>query len=337
MKTCVMRAVRTRRRLLMSAVVVAAAVANGGVPGTASAQPPAQQATQAPGYFRMMLGKLEVTSLYDGQIALSPAILQGASANELEHLLARRFVPQSDSGVQTAINAFLVNTGSNLVLVDAGAAECFGPGMGQVVANIRAAGYEPEQVDTILLTHLHGDHVCGVATAQGEQAFPNATVYVSQDEADYWLDTGIAAQAPAEAQPFFKAAQGAVAPYVAADKLKKFKAGDTLVQGVVSVPLLGHTPGHGGYMFSSAEHRLLVWGDIVHSHAVQFSRPEVSIEFDSDPARAIATRKDIFARADAQKFWVAGAHLPFPGIGHVGASEQAYTWIPAEYGPIKAE
>src|SRR3546814_99401 len=165
-------------------------------------------------------------------------------------------------------------------------------------------------------------------------AFPNATVYVAKHEAGYWLNKETAAKAPKEAQPFFQFAQDAVAPYETAGKLKQFAAGDTLAEGVASLALPGHTPGHEGYMFSSKGQQLLVWGDVIHSHAVQFPNPQVSIDFDSDQKQAIATREKILERAAQEKFWIAGAHLPFPGIGHASKQKTGYRWIAAEYSPL---
>ncbi|HYD63507.1 MAG TPA: MBL fold metallo-hydrolase [Noviherbaspirillum sp.] len=306
------------------------------VPGAAHAAPPAKQGTQVPGYYRMELGDIEVTALYDGYVSLDAKLLKGASAQDIQSLLARMFV-SSIKGVQTAVNAYLVNTGKNLILVDAGAAKCFGPTMGVIADNIRAAGYDMAQVDTVLLTHLHGDHICGLVTSDGKPAFPNATVHVAKEEAAFWLDKDGAAKAPKDFQPFFKIAQDAVAPYANAGKLKQFNAGESLLAGVVSVPTRGHTPGHAGYLFSWGEQQLLVWGDIVHSHAVQFARPEVSIEFDTDQKQAIATRKKVFAEAASKKLWIAGAHLPFPGIGHVRAERKGYAWVPVEYAPLPAK
>src|SRR5690606_18917709 len=120
------------------------------------------------------------------------------------------------------------------------------------------------------------------------------------------------------------------APYQAAGKLKSFAPGDLLSEGVASLALPGHTPGHEGYMLTSQGKQLLVWGDVIHSHAVQFLNPQVSIDFDSDQEQAITTRKKILERAAQEKFWIAGAHLPFPGIGHVSKQETGYRWIAAE-------
>ncbi|MCR6630047.1 MAG: MBL fold metallo-hydrolase [Magnetospirillum sp.] len=311
------------------AMTVAATLA---VPTVALAEPPAQLRTQAPGYYRFALAGMEVTALFDGTVDLAPKLLSGASAKDIDALLARMFVPK---GVQTAVNAFLVHTGQNLVLADTGTAKAFGPGLGYMLDNLRAAGYDPAAVDTVLLTHLHPDHVNGLLAADGKPAFPNAVIRVAKAEADYWLSEEVAAKAPADVQPFFAMARTAVAPYMAAGRFKTFLPGEAVLPGVASVPAEGHTPGHAGYLFTAGDQSLLVWGDIVHSHAVQFARPEVAIEFDVDKKRAVATRKRLLADAASRKLWVAGAHLPFPGIGHVRAESKGYAWVPVEYGPVK--
>lgn len=301
-----------------------------------SAAPPAQQKTQVPGYYRMALGDMEVTALYDGYIDLDAKILTGIAASDVQGLIARMFL-ESTPGVQTAVNAFLIHTGTHLVLVDAGAAGAFGPTLGGIAANIRSAGYDPAQVDAVLLTHLHGDHAAGLLTPDGKALFPNADVRVAKAEADFWLDEAVAAKAPAEVQIFFKVARDAVAPYVAAGRLKPFGAGEELVPGITAVAAFGHTPGHTAFRILSGGKSLLAWGDVVHNHAVQFARPEAAVEFDIDKTQAVATRQAIFADAAKDRLWVAGAHLPFPGIGHVRAEANGYSWVPVEFGPIRTD
>jgi len=315
------------------AALLAAAMALATMPMASHAAPPAKQTTQVPGYYRMAVGDFEVTALYDGYIVIDQKLLKGVKEKDVQSLLARMFV-ENTKGVQTAVNAYLVNTGDHLILVDTGAAKCFGPTLGAIGDNIRAAGYDTSQVDAVLLTHLHGDHACGLVAADGNAAFPNATVYVAKEEAGFWLSKDVMAMVPQDTQAFFKMAQDSVEPYERAEKLKQFSGGATIVPGVVAVPTPGHTPGHAGYLFSSAGQQLLVWGDIVHSHAIQFARPEVAIEYDTDSKQAIASRKKIFAEVAKQKLWVAGAHLPFPGIGHVRAEKKGYAWVPVEYAPL---
>jgi len=155
-----------------------------------------------PGYYRMALGDFEVTALYDGDIDLDRKLLSGASAQDIQRLLARMFIMNSQ--VQITVNAYLVHTESRLVLVDTGAAKAFGPTMGVLLNNIRAARYDPAQIDAVLLTHLHPDHASGLLTPEGKVAFPNAEVRVAKAKSDYWLDEAVAAKAPKDTQPFFK-------------------------------------------------------------------------------------------------------------------------------------
>jgi len=199
------------RRLLAGLCIVVA--------GFASAAAPQQQ-TQVPGYYRLQVGAFEVTALYDGAIDLDEKLLKNVQKRDVQRLLARQFL--QGPKVQTAVNAYLVNTGSKLVLVDAGAAKLFGPGLGNIVANLEAAGYKPEQVDTVLVTHLHGDHVNGLVTPEGKAVFANAEIWSAKADNDFWLSETIAAQAPAEAQGFFKMARDAAAPYRAAGRWQTF-------------------------------------------------------------------------------------------------------------------
>ena len=312
------------RPLLLAALLAASGL-------TIAAAP--QQKTQVPGYYRLNLGGAEVTALYDGAIALDTKLLKNTNDKEVQGLLARMFV--KGPAVQTAVNAYLINTGGKLVLVDAGAAKLFGPTLGNIVDNLKAAGYAPEQVDAVLVTHLHGDHVNGLVTADGKMAFPNAEVWSAQADNDFWLSEAIAAKAPQDAQAFFKMARDAAAPYRQAGKWKTFAQDQELLPGVASLAARGHTPGHSAYVIGNGADKLLIWGDLVHNHAVQFARPQVAIEFDVDKKLAVATRKALFARAAKEKLLVGGMHLPFPGIGHVRAEAKGYSWVPIEFAPVK--
>jgi glyoxylase-like metal-dependent hydrolase (beta-lactamase superfamily II) len=297
---------------------------------------PAAQTTQVPGYYRQAVGDTVVTALYDGYIDIDSKLLHGLRTQDIQRLIARMFIAH-DKGTQTAVNGFLVHTGDRLVLVDTGAAQCFGPTLGKVVDNIRAAGYTPEDVDTVLLTHMHADHLCGLLGADGKAAFTKATVWASKADADFWLNQQTADAAPEGTRLLFKMARDAIAPYTAAGNFKTFEAGTQVVPGIEALATPGHTPGHSSYLLTSRGQHMLVWGDIVHSHAVQFVHPEVSIEFDTDQKRAIASRKAILQRAAQNAWWVAGAHLPFPGLGHVRKDAQGYAWVPAEFGPIRQD
>lgn len=290
--------------------------------------------TQVPGYYRMALGNLEITALYDGYVDLGANLLLGASKADVQKLLAKQFI--AGEKVQTAVNAYLINAGGKLILVDAGAAKAFGPTLGFIGEQLRAAGYSPDKVDVVLLTHLHADHVAGVLDADGKPLFPNAEIHVAKAESDFWLSEANAAKAPKDFKPFFELARKSVAPYQALGKYKTF-TGEADFGSVKAVPSNGHTPGHTSYIVESGGQRLLILGDAVHAHAVQFAHPEVAIEFDSDKKAAVAARKKLFAWAAKEKLLVSGMHLPFPGIGHVRSEGKAYAWVPVEYSPIRTD
>lgn len=297
----------------------------------ANAEAP-QQKTQVPGYYRLMLGNFEVTALYDGAIDLDEKLLKNIQLRDIQRLLAREFL--KGPKVQTAVNAYLINTGSKLILVDAGAAKLFGPGLGNILDNLKAAGYAPEQVDVVLVTHLHGDHVNGLVTSEGQRVFTNAEIWSAKADNDFWLSEAIAAKAPKDFQSFFKMSRDAAAPYLAAGKWKTFDSDRELLPGITSVDTHGHTPGHASYLVQSGDQRLMILGDLVHNHAVQFAHPDVAIEFDNDPKQAVIARKRIFRQAAKERLMVAGMHLPFPGIGHVRKEQKGYAWVPAEFAPL---
>ncbi len=290
---------------------------------------------QVPGVYHQQIGQLQVTALFDGTVALGRQALTGIDAGAVTRLLDHRYVPEDGKGLQTAVNAYLVQRGDHLTLVDTGTAQCFGPGLGQVLGNLRAAGYAPEQVDDVLLTHAHPDHMCGLLDAQGKAAFANATVWLSAADAAYWLDPASEAGAPQMLRFAFKLARDAAAPYQAAGRLHRFGPGDALPAGIAALDSHGHTPGHVSWRIEAGNgQQLLLWGDVVHFHAVQFARPDAAYEADSDRAAAVASRRRMLAIAAHNGWWVAGAHLPFPGLGHVRREADAFAWVPAEFMPL---
>ncbi|AKU49638.1 MBL fold metallo-hydrolase [Xanthomonas arboricola pv. juglandis] len=307
----------------------------------AHAAAPASTHAQVPGFYLQRIGMLRVTALFDGSVALTRRQLSNVAPAERDRLLAQGYVPEDGKGLQTAVNAYLIQDGRHLSLVDTGTAQCLGPGLGQVLSNLRAAGYDPAQVDDVLLTHAHPDHLCGLLDAQGTPAFPNATVWLSEADAAYWLDPASEAGASeAGAAPTlqfaFPLARAAVAPYQAQGRLRRFQPGiSALPAGITALDSQGHTPGHVSYRFDGGTgNTVLVWGDVLHYHAVQFARPDASFEADSDRSKAIASRRRLLAQAADGRWWVAGAHLPFPGLGHVRREGKAFAWVPTEFGAV---
>jgi len=295
--------------------------------GAASAGAPPVN-TQAPGFYRMTLGDFEVTAVSDGTVNLQPTqLLTNTTKKKVQTALGRAFLAEP---VETSVNGYLVNTGSKLVLIDAGAGSLFGPTLGKFVANLKAAGYQPEQVDEIYITHMHADHVGGLV-ADGKTVFPNAVVRADQHDADYWLSQKNLDAAPEDAKGFFKGAMASINPYAAASRFRPFNGDTELVPGVKAIANYGHTKGHTVYLVESKGQKLLLWGDLMHVAAVQFADPSVTIAFDTDAKAALAQRRKVFADAAKQGYWVAGAHLAFPGIGHLRRDGAGYTFVPANY------
>ena len=291
-----------------------------------------QVKTQAPGFYRMMLGDFEVTALFDGTIDLEPKkLLTNTTQAQVGKLLDRSF--EKDL-VPTSVNAYLVNTGSKLVLIDTGAGSLFGPTLGNLRNNLLAAGYKPEQVDDVLITHMHGDHVGGLIV-DGKLAFPNATVHAGQEDADFWLSKANLEKASAEMKGYFQGAMASMNPYVDAGKFKPLKGGTELVPGVKAVPAHGHTPGHNTYVLESKGQKLVLWGDLMHVAAVQFAQPQVTISFDVDSKPAAVERKKAYADAAQGRYLVGSAHLPFPGLGHIRAEGKSYVWVPVDYQQVR--
>lgn len=283
---------------------------------------------QAPGYYRMMLGDFEITALSDGTASLPvEKLLTRTTAAKVKKALARSYLKDP---VEISVNGFLVNTGSKLVLIDTGAANLFGPTLGNLVANLKAAGYDPSQVDEIYITHMHPDHVGGLM-AGDKLAFPNAVVRADKRDADFWLSQANMDKAPKEEKGMFQGAKASLEPYIAAGKFKPFSGDTELVPGIRAVATPGHTPGHTSYIVESKGETMEVMGDLVHVAAVQFPDPSVTIEFDTDSKAAAVQRKKAFAEIAKKGWWAAAAHVAFPGIGHIRSQFRGYAWIPANY------
>ena len=283
--------------------------------------------TQAPGYFRVMLGDFELTALSDGTVDLPADKLLHEPPAKTTAALKKAYI-----GVptETSVNAYLVNTGSKLVLIDAGAGALFGPTLGKLTASLQAAGYKPEQVDDIFITHMHPDHVGGLV-ANGAIVFPNATIHADKRDSEFWLSQANLDKAPADSKGFFQGAMASLNPYVAAGKFQPFDGSAEIVPGVKAVSSYGHTAGHTSYVVESKGQQLVVVGDLIHVGAVQFDDPAVTISFDMDAKGAAASRAKVFGEAAKDGALVGAAHISFPGLGHLRAQGKSWQWIPVNY------
>ena len=325
--THTMRNVLKRNSLRFAAALLVGLASFVAVPNVTLAAGP-QHHDQVPGFYRLKVGDLEVTALFDGPGVFSVNWLNGQKTKD-SVLKALQDDPHL---LDVADTGYLVNTGKQLILVDAGSGTWFGGGkFGHLVANLCSAGYTPEEVDIVLITHLHSDHIGGLTTQDGKIVFPNADIYVAKADNDFWLSQEIAAKAPKEAQEFFQSAQGIVPPYIKAGKWHTFTDSDQIVDGMQIVPLRGHTPGHTGYEFSSQGKKILFWGDVMHVQRLQLPDPKVTVVFDVDPTAAAVTRDQLLRKLVSEDVLIAGPHMLFPGFGRLHREGSGYSWAPVAF------
>jgi glyoxylase-like metal-dependent hydrolase (beta-lactamase superfamily II) len=226
------------------------------------------------------------------------------------------------------VNAFVIDTGSKVYIVDAGTGATLGPTLGRLESNVAAAGYQPSAVAALITTHLHPDHIGG-SFKDGKPVFDKAEFIVSDTDRAFWSDAGNRSQAPDEAKVFFDIATGSLKAY--GDRVRTVSGEKEVLPGITAVPLPGHTPGHTGYRIVSGGDTLLIWGDIVHAIPLQLPNPDVTLSFDVDQPLAAKTRKALLEQVVADRVLVAGAHIPFPGIGHIEKAQNGYRFAPATW------
>jgi glyoxylase-like metal-dependent hydrolase (beta-lactamase superfamily II) len=284
--------------------------------------------TMPPAYYRMTLGTFEVTVLSDGTIAEPvDTLLTNTTPAFVDQHLKEDFL---SGRYEMSNNCFLLNTGEKLVLIDAGAGDLLGPTLGKLLSNMKASGYEPEQIDEVYITHMHPDHIGGLER-DGQPVFVNATLRVEKSEADYWLNDKNLAQATDQMKPFFNWARQAVRPSISRGKLKTFNGDTQVTTGISSKAANGHTVGHTIYVIRSEGKELEILGDTVHVAEIQFPQPRIAIKFDSDQGMAIANREAILEDAAREGYLLGNEHVSFPGLGHVRKVENGFVWIPLSY------
>lgn len=291
--------------------------------GVVKAQPKGNQA----GYYHMSIGKFEVIALSDGTVPVNAKELLNHDA-KIPDLLAKQFLSEL---VETSINTYLIKSGTKLILVDAGAGSLFGPQHGGGLINsLRKAGFKPDQVTDILITHIHLDHTGGLSNA-GEMLFPNAMLHVNQKEIDFWKVHEKESPSDTRGIKSNRSSYINFKPYLKAGKVLAFKSDTLLFPGISSHEYAGHTAGHTVYELSSEGHKLLFWGDLIHIAAVQFSGAEIPNEFDFDKLKAAGQRKRAYADAADNGYLIAADHISFPGIGYLRSDHNSYVWVPVNF------
>ncbi len=285
-----------------------------------------QQRT-VPGFYRFLLGDFEITALSDGTVTLPlDKLLTNTTPAQLQTVLGRAGI--DPKAAEISINAYLVHTGAHIVLIDTGAGNLFPTG-GRILQSLAAAGYAPDDITDVMITHIHGDHSAGLSR-DNRRVFPNATVHVDGRDADFWLDSRNAAKHPEHAS-FFAQAKLDLGPYLASGRVRRFAPGSELVTGIRTLPAPGHTPGHSLFAVESGGKKLVVWGDLIHDMESQFHAPGIAITFDVDQSAAIVQRKIALNDAAAKGYLVGAAHISFPGIGRVLPDGASYRWLPVTY------
>ena len=285
--------------------------------------------TQIAGVYHRRIGDVLVTGLSDGYVDMGYGIFRNIPAEETRAILTR---DHRISPPRISVNAFALRMNGRIYLIDCGSADIMGPTCGHLPANLAATGIDPASVDGVLLTHVHPDHSNGLTdVATSARLFPNAEVIVHENEINHWFNDELMAKAAERPRRrYFEAGRTQLKPYMAADRVRTFRNGEVL-PGVTAIPIAGHTPGHTAYVIASGGQTLIVWGDTVHVPEIQVARPEVTMEFDSDPQAAAATRQMVFDMVVSDDMLIGGMHLHFPGFGHMRREAGRYSLVAEQW------
>jgi len=280
----------------------------------------------APSVYRFKIGAFEATVVSDGPLALGepkPEFFVGISKDEITRDLTDNFLPTNDMVLEQ--NALVLNTGSKLILFDTGtgAAKMFGDKSGRILSNLRAAGIDPRAIDTVVLTHAHPDHCWGLMNAK-RRNFPNAQIYLSQADLDFWTD---------EAKKSIPFVGQLIEPTRAAllpnrDRILFVKDGQEVVPGVQAMSAPGHTVGHTIFMVTSQIKTLCLTADLAHHNILVMQHPKVEFGFDTDGKQGAATRIRMFDMIAAQRLPILAYHFPWPGIGHIAKQGDGFRFVP---------
>ena len=304
-----------------------------GLAGITSAWSPAlakapMQNTQAPSFYRFKLGAFELTAVSDGPLQMGapqPNIFTDTTKEDMIKALADNFLSTDIMSLEQ--NALVVNTGDRLVLIDTGLGtfKMMGPHSGRLTTNLKAAGINPADIDVVLLTHAHGDHCFGLLAPDGSREFPNAQVYMTQSDYDFWTDEA-------------KVSHPQIGDFVAAtrkylmpnrERIVFIKDGQEVVTGIQAIAAPGHTVGHTMFMITSKGQSICNTGDIAHHHIISVETPRKEFVYDTDGKLGVASRLKAFDMLAKLRVPLIAYHFPWPGIGYIARQGEAYRYIPS--------
>ncbi len=318
-----------RRDLLAMTTLVAAAGSLGASPARArsgDASSGAAPAAEIPAVYRYKVGAFEVMPVLDGirSFPLSPNFVSNAPVEDVRSAFAAALRPEDM--IDNPFTPTLIRTSDKLVLIDSGNGpqEADSP-VGHLVANMERAGLSPEQVDLVIISHFHPDHISGLKTAEGRPMFPNAEVHVPAPEMSFWLDEGEESRAAEGRKPNFALVRRIFGDDVLS--VQTFSDGDEITPGITAVAAFGHTPGHMGFRIESGEDRLLLLSDAAHLPFLFVRNPDWALMFDMNPDMARETRRRLLDQAADEGMLVAGYHWGLPNVGRIRRLEDGFELI----------
>ena len=318
----------SRRHILAGAAVGAAATAVG-LPTAARAA----TEIKSSGVYRYKVGDVQIVQLMDGArtFPIADNFVVNVSKDEAIKAAAAAYMP--DGKVTIPFSPMIVNTGSKLVAIDTGnglgAFAASKGAVGQARGNMTAAGIDPKDIDIVLISHFHGDHIGGLKNADGSPAFPNAEIKVPAVEHAFWSNEANAAKA----NVFNKAQFPNVTKMLAGLKVSQYEPGKEVAPGITSIATPGHTPGHQSFTVASGGKSILVQTDVTNIPSMFLRNPDWYSLFDNEPQVAQATRHKVYDMAEAEKMVVVGYHFPYPCVGHIEKDGASYRLVPVAWDP----
>ncbi|MBW4474290.1 MAG: MBL fold metallo-hydrolase [Stenomitos rutilans HA7619-LM2] len=282
------------------------------------------------GVYRFKVGNFNVATVSDGLLKLPPLPTYAPTADpqEVERAMVERF--WSPKELALYFNAIYVDTGTHKVLIDTGAGVELGSGLAKLTQNLRSAGVQPQDIDTVIITHAHPDHIGGIVAANGQLTFPNARYYISDAEWQFWTAPTIDLSPLKIPDQFKQGITAAARKHLSAIKhrVNRFQPDQEIIPGIRAIAAPGHTPGQSAFRVISGTAQLIVAADVFFNPAFDLEHPDWQTGFDLNAQQAAATRRRLLDQIVEQRTMVIAYHMPFPALGHVRSRDNHYEWEP---------